>query len=273
MARDSSRSEGFVKRRAVGHDDHRQGPVRRHVGEQGGSLGRVGEREAVGIRAALENRAELVPPPRPRVAHDADGMGRDALVLGPLEQEARDRLVEGLVRRLERADEVVIDVSVDGRLGDRVARGRVAPLPPADQKRALRVRMQVPRIGQELRAGPTGQNRRREHERDRCPVLGERPEPGPCLLRGGEAHDLVVARVPLEELALDGAQACCVPVDGEQHGPAHGSGCYWRGDAARSAPARLLRPSAPPPGQPLSAGSRPEPATRVLAGPTVRRRS
>ena len=191
----------------------------------------------MGKRAALENGAELVSPPRPLVAHDADGVRRNALVLCPLEQEARDRLVEGLVRRLERADEVVIDVSVDGRLGDRIARGRLAPLPPADQKRALRVRVHVPRIGQELRAGPTGQNRRREHERDRCPVLGERTEPGTCLRRGGEAHDLVVAGVPLEELALDGAQACCVPVDGEQHGAAHGSGCYWRADAPTSLPA------------------------------------
>jgi len=85
------------------------------------------------------------------------------------------------------------------------------------------MRVQVARIGEELRAGPTSQNGRREHERDRCPVLGERPEPGPRLLRRGEAHDLVVARVPLEELAFDGPQARCVPVDGEQHGPAHGS--------------------------------------------------
>ena len=209
----------------VGHDDHRQGPVRRHFGEYGGSLGRVGEREAVGIGAALENRAKLVSPPRPRVAHDADRMRRNALVLRPLEQEARDRLVEGLVRRLERTDEVVIDMPVDGRLGDRVARGRIAPLPPADEERALRVRMQVPRVGQELRAAPTGQNLRRQHERHRCLVLGERPESRACLLRRGEAHDVVVARVPLEELALDGAQPGCVPVDGEQHGPAHGCGC------------------------------------------------
>jgi hypothetical protein len=71
-----------------------------------------------------------------------------------------------------------------------------------------------------------GQDRRREHECDRCPVLGECLESGTCLRRGGEAHDVVVARVTLEQLALDLAQARCVPVDGEQHGPVHGSGCY-----------------------------------------------
>ena len=150
----------------------------------GGSLGRVGEREAVRERAALEHGAELVRPPRPRVADDADGVRRDALALRPLEQEARDRLVESLVRRRERADDVVIDVAVDDRLGDRVARGRVAPLPPADQERALRVRVHVPRIGEECRAGSPGQDRRREHERDRCPVLGERLESGTRLRRG-----------------------------------------------------------------------------------------
>ena len=131
--------------------------------------------------------------------------------------------MEGLVRRRERADNVVVDVAVDDRVGDLVSRGGVAPVPPTDQDGALRVRCRATRVGE----------RRREHERHRRSFLRERLEPGTRLRRGGETHDLVVARVPLEQLALDLAQARCVPVDGEQRGSVHGCGCYSAREGSR----------------------------------------
>ena len=122
---------------------------------------------------AQRSRTERLDPSRPRVAHDVDGMGRDALVLGPLEQEARDRLVEGLVRRRERAY-LRSGRCVRGRSPRRWRRPWPSrPTPPSrSEGRASRAGAG----GAHRRGAPGwshGQNGRREHERDRCPVLGD----------------------------------------------------------------------------------------------------
>ena len=123
-------------------------------------------------------------------------------------------------------DDVVVDVPLHGRLGDRVAHGRLAPVAPADQEGALRVGVQAPRVGVERRAGAAGQHRRREDERDGRSLLGKLLEARQRLRGGREADDVVVPRVALEQLALDLAQALGVSVDGKEHGPVHGCGCY-----------------------------------------------
>ena len=182
--------------------------------------------------------AQLVRPPRPRVADDVDRVRRDALVLGPLEQEARDRLVEGLVRRRR----------AGGRRSGRCVRGRS----PRRSRRPSPSRPSSPQpirsarfaCGCRCRAsarssGPVPPARTAAASTSATGVPSSANAPSRVRASAAEARHttVVVARVPLEELALDGAQACCVPVDGEQHGAAHGSGCYWR-----AAPRSPFRP-------------------------------
>ena len=199
---------GVGERPAVGKHDHRERPVRHRLGEDRRALRRVGEGEAVGQRAALEGAPELVGAARPRVADDVDRVGGDALVVGPLERGS-SRPPGGTARPA---------AAGAGRGSGRCARGRS---PPRSRRRSPRRPSRPTRSA--ARASPAGGSAvpRRGASTPvvspshgaastsaTCDALaGERLEPCARLRGGGEADDLVVARVAVVELALDVAQA------------------------------------------------------------------
>ena len=167
VARVSSTSLGFTSVVPSGRITTGSSRLGLEPSEQLPSLVRVGEAERVGERAALEHRPQLGGPARPRVADDVDRVRRGAPLLGPLEQERRDRLVEELVRRRHRPDDVVVDLPVLDRLEDRVAGRAEAPVAPADEQRALRVRVELAHLAEQLAAGRLVELLAREHDRDR----------------------------------------------------------------------------------------------------------
>ena len=141
--------------------------------------------------------------------------------LRPFEQERRDRVVEQLVRRRHRPDDVVVDLPVLDRLEDRLARLAKAPFAPADQQGALRVRMQLAHLAEKLAARGAVERLSCEHERDRLVRGVEIRDTASRLQSRGDALDTVVPRVPVEQLALDGRQVGRVAVDGEDDRCAH----------------------------------------------------
>ena len=166
VARVSSTSLGLVSVGPVREDHHRQLRLPARAFQETSSLVRVGEAERVRERAALEHVPERGRPARPGVADDVDRVRRRAPLLGPLEQERRDRVVEELVRRRHGPDDVVVDLPVLDRLEDRVAGLAEAPLAPPDEKRALRVRMEPAHLGEELAAARIIDLLPREHDGD-----------------------------------------------------------------------------------------------------------
>ena len=130
-AEPTSASLGVAQDGAVGEDHQRQRRLAVEFREQLTALVGVREAERVRNRAALEHVAQLIGAPRPGVADDVDGVRRDPLRPRPLEQEARDRLMEDLVRASRRAQHVVVDPAVRHGVVDRLAGGAVAPRAPA----------------------------------------------------------------------------------------------------------------------------------------------
>ncbi len=176
----------------------------------------------MGESAALEHISQLGGPAGPGVADDLDRVRRRAPFLGPLVQERRDRVVEELVRRRHRPDDVVVDLPVLDRLEDRVAGLAEAPLAPSDEQRALRVRMELAHLGEQLAASRVAELLSGEHDGDVVAVLAEQREPIARLRGRRRADDVVVPGIPVEELALEPGEAGRVAVDGEDDGVRHG---------------------------------------------------
>ena len=124
--------------RAVGEDDQRERAVRRRAPSTScAPVAESARQNACGHRAAPEQLPQLVRAARPRLADDVDGVGRRALRLGPLEEHARDRVVEELVRRRRRPEHVMVDPPPGDRVEDRLAGRRIAPVAPCDQQPRL----------------------------------------------------------------------------------------------------------------------------------------
>ena len=140
-------------------------------------------------------------------------------------------MVEELVRWRDGPHDVVVDLAVLDRLQDRVARGAEPPLAPADEQGALRVRMELPDLAEELAAGATVQRLAREYDGDRLACRLDLRQVTAGLRGRGDAHDAVVACVPLVEFALDRGEIGRIVVDRENHRLAHGDE-----DTARRAP-------------------------------------
>ena len=79
-----------------------------------------------------------------------DGVRRNLHRLGPLEEEARDGVMERLVRRPERSDHVVVDAAVNDRGGHGSASGDITALLPCDEERSLGMRMEPMNCFQQL---------------------------------------------------------------------------------------------------------------------------
>ena len=235
--------------RAVREDHDRQLRVGWRVAEELASLVGVGQAERVRESTLLEHRPELRRASRPRAADDVDRVGSGAPLLRPLEQEGRDGMVEELVRRRDGPHDVVVDLAVLDRLEDRVARGAEPPFAPADEQGALRVRMELPDLAEELAAGAAVQRLAREYDGDGLARRLDLRQVTAGLRGRGDAHDAVVACVPLVELALDRGEIGRIVVDRENDRLAHGD----------EDTARRVRPGG-------SAGSAAHPAERGANG-------
>ena len=208
--------------RAVREDHDRQLRVGWRVAEELASLVGVGQAERVRESTLLEHRPELRRASRPRAADDVDRVGSGAPLLRPLEQEGRDGMVEELVRRRDGPHDVVVDLAVLDRLEDRVARGAEPPFAPADEQGALRVRMELPDLAEELAAGAIVQRLAREYDGDGLARRLDLRQVTAGLRGRGDAYDAVVACVPLVELALDRGEIGRIVVDRENDRLAHG---------------------------------------------------
>ena len=101
-------------------------------------------------RAAPERLSELVRPAGPRLADDEDRVRRHALRIRPLEEQARDLVMEELVGWTRRPEHVVVNSTPADGIEDRVTRGRIALLAPCDQERAARVRVKATSVVEQL---------------------------------------------------------------------------------------------------------------------------
>ena len=108
-------------------------------------------------------------------------------------------MVEELVRRRDGPHDVVVDLAVLDRLEDRVARGAEPPFAPADKQGALRVRMELPDLAEEVAAGAAVQRLAREYDGDGVARRLDLRQVTAGLRGRGDAHDAVVACVPLVE--------------------------------------------------------------------------
>ena len=178
---------GVVQHRAVGEDDERQLAAPPAAATSARPSSESARRERVRDRAAPERLPQLVGPAGPGLADDVDGVRRRALRLGPVEQQARDRLVEQLVGGRRRPQHVVVDATLGDRVEDRLAGVRIAPVAPPDQQPALRVRVQPARFVQQLAAGRPVEPMGREHQRDVVAVVGELLHPGARRRRASDS--------------------------------------------------------------------------------------
>ena len=207
---------------AVGQHHQRQLRLGARPGEQLASL--VGVRQAEGVRdrALLEDLPQLVGPARPRLADDVDGLRDDAPIPRPLEQEARDRLVEDLVGRGRRLGHVVVDAPEGHRRRGSRRRSARPPRRPAGTSSArlacgcssrTRSSSSLPVVARE-RGG-------REHQRDVLAAARElrQQAAAPRPDRPGTRRDS--RGVPPDELGLDVVEGVPVLVDGEQQRLAH----------------------------------------------------
>ena len=130
--------------------------------------------------------AELVGPSRPGLADDVHRVRCDSLPFGPLEQEPGDRLVERLVRRLERADRRC-GRSVRGRSHPRSPHpSPVTPFTPADEDARFACECRRRTLA---RRSPLSRSRaiaRQARERRERRLLRE-PRAGPAPLRPARA--------------------------------------------------------------------------------------
>ena len=174
--------------------------------------------------AAPECVPELVGPARPRLADDVDRVGSDAPRLGPFEQEARDALVEELIRWRGRAEEIVVEVAASDRVEDRRAGCPIREVAPLDQKRTLGLRVQAAHLSEQLAARRPAEPLSRQHEGHLLPGSGTIFEQAERLLRRPDAGHAIPARIPVEQLLLDGLKGRRVLLDAEDHGIRHAVG-------------------------------------------------
>ncbi len=158
----------------VGEHHQRQRLLVAGLGDKRAPFRRVGEAEGVGEGAPAEHLAQLMGPPRPRLADDVHGVRGEPLGVRPLEQEGRDRLVEQLVGDASGADQVVVDLAPRHRREDRL-RGRAdAPAGVVDQEAALCLRMVLSHPAEQLAsrrvARASGRRRPAPPPRPRRPV-------------------------------------------------------------------------------------------------------
>ena len=117
-------------------------------------------------------------------------------------------MVEELVRRRDGPHDVVVDLAVLDRLEDRVARGAEPPFAPADEQGALRVRMELPDLAEELAAGATVQRLAREYDGDGLACRLDLRQVTAGLRGRGDAHDAVTAMLDRNQY---GALAVVIP--------------------------------------------------------------
>ncbi len=129
--------------------------------------------------------------------------------------------MELLVRRRRGPDDVVVDPPLLDRREDRVSRLAVAPVAPADEQRALRVRMGLPHLAEQVAPGAVLEPLAGEDERDVLAGGVDLGELATSLVGRGDADDAVVALVPVAKLPLDALETLWVRVHGEDDGRGH----------------------------------------------------
>ena len=174
-------------------------------------------------RALAEHLAQLVRPPRPGLGDDVGGMRGEAAGVLPLEQEARDRLVEELVLGAGRPDQVVVDPPLRHRREDLPAGLPFAPAAVVDQQCPLGLRMKLPHLTEQLAPRRARKRLPGDHQRQVLPRCGQPRQLHLRRRRGGDADDAVGTLVPIEQLGFDRLQRLLIFVDGEEDGTGHDS--------------------------------------------------
>jgi hypothetical protein len=129
--------------------------------------------------------------------------------------------MELLVRWSRGPDDVVVDPPVLDRVEDRVTRLAIAPFAPADDHRALRVRVGSSHLCEERAARFLAESLTREDECERLAGRLEFREVSPCPVGRPHADHAIVALVPVDELSLDGAESHRIGIDGKDDRRAH----------------------------------------------------
>jgi len=124
----------------------------------------LGQTEGVWEGAALEHVPQLVGSARPGLADDVGRVRSGAPILGPVEQEAGNGVVEPLVRRGRRLQHVVVDSPQGHRVEDRLGGWLVRPGAPRHQQAALGMRVELPHPLEQVAAGGAREPLSREHE-------------------------------------------------------------------------------------------------------------
>jgi hypothetical protein len=206
---------GIAEDAPVGEDHRRERHLAISRRQELAALLGVGEGEGVRDGAALEDLPQLVRPPGPLLTDDVDGVW-DQVPLGrPLEQKARDRLVEDLVDRGGRPGNVVVDPPHRHRVEDRLGMRRVRPCPAGHDQAPLGVRMELARSLEQLISARIGERLAGQHERHVLTIAGQLLQPAERPLGIAQALDPVVVRITLDELGLDAVEDIPIRVDRE----------------------------------------------------------
>ncbi len=181
----------------------------------------------VGNLVAREELLDRVAPRRGARAGDPDAVVGKARLRLPVRQQVVQDRIEALFRRIPGLQEVVIEAHVvdAGDRGLRVGIGR--------QEDPARLREELERLAQELRAGHLGHPLVHEEERDGSAALLQLPGGLEGFAAGAGLEHPVVAAVVLAQVALDRAQHLRVVVDGQNYRSDHVSPCPRRSAASR----------------------------------------
>ena len=222
-----ARRPGYVEvarigqHRPVGKDDQRERCPLIGPSDKGPPIARVGQAERVRDSAAPQGVPQLIGAAGPRLSDHVNRMRGRAPRLRPLEQQARNGLMEELIRRLRGPEDVVVDPAVGHRVEDRLPRLRVSPPTPGDQQAALGVRVEVTRRIQQLASGHPREPLSRQHQGDVVAGGGNALEAGERLGRRWQGQDAVVAPVAVAQLALDISQSVRILLNSHERRARH----------------------------------------------------
>jgi hypothetical protein len=133
-------------------------------------------------------------------------------------------VVEHLVRRRRRLEDVGVDPPKGHRVRDRRGRGLMPPRTPGHEQAPLGVRVEQAHAPEQLAARRPGERLSREHEGDLFPGVRELREASERLVRWARGDDPVAASIAVAQLPVDVAHGASVVVDGYEHGGGHAPG-------------------------------------------------
>ena len=258
------------ERRPVRKDDHwNVGSGLPAGAEQLDSLGRIAGMECMRHAVSREEIAQLVAARRPGIGHHGELPSPRRVLPTPLLQKLRDEAVEELIGSAPGLERVVVDVPERHRRPDRVRGLLVGPASPRDEKRSLRVRMDVVNALEKVLTLQVRSPTRRHDDRDGGVAVAKRLELSERSLGRRPADHAVVARVALE-LARDPLERIRVFVHRQDEGKlGHHSERYAASRHSPSSPFNVCVPrsSNASPAVPVSARVRSE--TRISSAPAA----